>query len=155
MKALGRYILDCMKGSFEPYFTVQEDRKYENARKMPNLRGRPERHVYQRKIYDGAIISPCRSSYLKTTIYLCLQEGSYPYSGDSNLPLSGFPRTLMTEELTQVSSASLRNLYILLTDGKRTTTQHSHPPKQRLLKRTRQPSPSPNSQDLIVYGKLF
>jgi hypothetical protein len=155
MKALGRYILDCMKGSFEPYFTVQEDRKYENAQKVPISEDvLKDMYIRGRFIMEPIHITVSKQ-LSKTTIYLCLQEGSYPYSGDSNLPLSGFPRTLMTEELTQSKFCLAPNLYILLTDGKRTTTQHSHPPKQRLLKRTRQPSPSPNSQDLIVYGKLF
>lgn len=36
-----------------------------------------------------------------TTISLCLQEACYPASTDSNLPISGFPRTLMAEDVPQ------------------------------------------------------
>ncbi|KAE8449132.1 hypothetical protein EG329_008516 [Mollisiaceae sp. DMI_Dod_QoI] len=101
MKALGRYILDCMKGSFEPYFIVQEDRKYENAQKVP-ISEDVLKDMYIRGRFIMEPIHIVVSKQLsKTAIYLCLQEGSYPHSGDSNLPLSGFPRTLMTEDLTQ------------------------------------------------------
>jgi hypothetical protein len=119
MKALGRYILDCMKGSFEPYFTVQEDRKYENAQKVPISEDvLKDMYIRGRFIMEPIHITVSKQ-LSKTTIYLCLQEGSYPHSGDSNLPLSGFPRTLMTEDLTQSKSCLAPNPHSPLTDGEK------------------------------------
>jgi hypothetical protein len=101
MKALGRYILDYMRGSFEPYFIVQEGRIYENAQKVPISEDvLKEMYIRGRFIMEPIHIAVSKQ-LAKTAIYLCLQEESYPHSGDSNLPLSGFPRTLMTEDLTQ------------------------------------------------------
>jgi hypothetical protein len=117
MKALGRYILDRVKGSFEPYFTVQEDRKYENAQVPISEDVLKDMYIRGRFIMEPIHITVSKQ-LSKTTIYLCLQEGSYPHSGDSNLPLSGFPRTLMTEELTQSKSCLAPNRHSLLTDGK-------------------------------------
>jgi len=101
MKALGRYILDCMKGNFEPHFIVREERKYENAQKVPIS----EDVLEDMYIRGRFIMDPLRITVSKqlsrTSISLCLQDGPYLHSFDSNLPISGFPRTLMTEDLTQ------------------------------------------------------
>jgi hypothetical protein len=104
MKALGRYILDSMNGNFEPYFIVQENRNFDNVQKVP-ITEDLMRDMYVRGRFSMDRFPVSVSKQLSsTTIFLCLQEGPYPYSGDSNLPISGFPRTLMTENLRQSRS---------------------------------------------------
>ncbi|KAH8667562.1 hypothetical protein BGZ60DRAFT_564753 [Tricladium varicosporioides] len=101
MKALGRYILDCMKGSFEPYFIIQEDRKYENVQKVLISEDVLKDMHIRGRFLIGPIHITLSKQLSTTAIYLCLQEALYPYSRDSNVPISGFPRTLMTEDFTQ------------------------------------------------------
>lgn len=101
MKALGRYLLGRMKGSFEPYFVIQEDQKYENVQKLPMTEDILKNMYMRGRFMMEPIHITVSKQLAKVGIYLCLQEGSYPHSGDSNLPISGLPRTLMTEDLTQ------------------------------------------------------
>jgi hypothetical protein len=100
MRALGRYIHDRMKRHFEPYFIVQEDRNYTNAQKIP-ISEEILHGMCVRGRFKMATVHINVTKQLSTTnIYLCLQSAPY-FRGNSNLPISGFPRTLMTETLTQ------------------------------------------------------
>jgi hypothetical protein len=49
----------------------------------------------------GPIYITVPSQLVRVVIYLCLQEGLYPYSVDSYLPLNEFPGALMIQHLTQ------------------------------------------------------
>lgn len=102
MKALGRYLLEAMKGNFEPHFIVQENQQYDNAQKVPITE-----ELLQDMCLKGRFLLKLHITVSKqlsvTTIFLCLQEGSYAFRADSSLPISGFPRSLMTENITQNS----------------------------------------------------
>jgi len=55
--------------------------------------------MYLRGTFNLQRIQIATSKELSTTeISLCLQTNPYPYSIDSYLPISGFPRELMTED---------------------------------------------------------
>lgn len=108
MRALGRYIHAYTTADFEPYFVVQEDRNYSNAQKIPVseeiLRGMCVRGRFKM----ASVHITVSKQMSTTTIYLCLQSQPYNVrsSAGSSLPISGFPRTLMTETLTQSEISS-------------------------------------------------
>lgn len=98
MKALGKFFLKFLTADFTPYFVIQEDRKVETSRKVP-ISEQCINEMYIRGRFEMDRIRITTSRQLSaTTILLCLQESPYPHSNDSNLPISGFPRTLMAED---------------------------------------------------------
>jgi hypothetical protein len=111
MKALGRYIYNCLNGNFEPHFIIQEDRKYADSATREQkvlISEQSLQDMFIRGRFVAEKINITVSKQLSsTTISLCLQDTPYPVSSNSNLPISGFPRTLMTEDLTQSTSKPL------------------------------------------------
>lgn len=99
MKALGEFLRSCLRNDFSPYFIVQEDEaKDGDVVKVP---------VGENLITDMCLRGSFKLSRIHvfvskelatTTISLCLSEDSYPYSANSFLPISGFPRELVTED---------------------------------------------------------
>ncbi len=100
-KALGRYLIDCFKGSFEQYFIIQESRNWEDTQKVPITEELlKDMYVKGRFMMDQIQIIVTKQ-LAQISISLCLQEGGYPFTSDSHLPISGFPRTLMIEDIPQ------------------------------------------------------
>jgi hypothetical protein len=91
--------MEFMKEDFVPYFVVQEDHKIETMQKVPiseqSISDMMRRGVFR---VDRIQITVSKQ-FASTTISLCLREAAYPLSADSYLPISGFPRKLMTEDI--------------------------------------------------------
>lgn len=99
MKALGEFLRNCLRNDFSPYFIIQEeDAKNVDVIKVPvgeNL----ITDMCLRGSFKLSRIHVFVSKELATTIIsLFLSEDSYPYSANSFLPISGFPRELVTED---------------------------------------------------------
>lgn len=103
MKALGRFLKSNLKGSFEPYFLIEDDIPGSATQKVV-LTETMIRGMYQRGYLD---INPIRIDALKEhtviKILLCLQATPYA-CGDAALPISGFPRQLMSEDSYNTTS---------------------------------------------------
>ncbi|KAI1411011.1 hypothetical protein F5Y13DRAFT_201533 [Hypoxylon sp. FL1857] len=97
MKGLGAFLKLSLKGGFEPYFLVEDDMPGPAAQQLV-LTEAAIRNMYQQGYFD---MEPIRINAVKehTTvkITLCLQTTPYP-SGETSLPISGFPRQLMSED---------------------------------------------------------
>lgn len=106
MKALGRFLKSNLKGSFEPYFLIEDDIPGSATQKVV-LTETMIRGMYQRGYLD---INPIRIDALKEhtviKILLCLQATPYA-CGDAALPISGFPRQLMSEDSYNTSKFSI------------------------------------------------
>ncbi|KAI1117631.1 hypothetical protein F5Y14DRAFT_448087 [Nemania sp. NC0429] len=98
MKAMGEFLRGCLGAQFEHFFAIEEQDYHERNFRV---------------IITETIISDmcCRGTFLLgririqmskelavTTISLALQNGNCPHSADALLPISGFPRELVTEE---------------------------------------------------------
>lgn len=98
MKGLGAFLRSSLKGSFEPYFMVEDDMPGSAAQQLI-LTEAAIRNMYQQGYFD---MEPIRIDAIKEhtaiKITLCLQ--AFPYiSGEMTLPISGFPRQLMSEDI--------------------------------------------------------
>jgi hypothetical protein len=98
MKALGKFLLRFLTADFTPYFVIQEDRKVEMSRKVPISEQCISDMIVRGKFEIDRIRITTSKQLSMTTISLCLQDGAYPHSSDSHLPISGFPRSLMAED---------------------------------------------------------
>ncbi|KAI1362066.1 FabD/lysophospholipase-like protein [Xylaria arbuscula] len=98
MKAMGVLLRKCLGDHFEPFFFIEEQGYHvqgvqvvitENIISDMCLRG----------IFPLDRIRIQMSKELAvTTISLSLQKGPYPHTADALLPISGFPRELVTED---------------------------------------------------------
>lgn len=97
MKALGEFMRSTIRGEFEPYFLLEE----EVPRSLPVRIALSETSVHDmchRGILEVETLYIQVQRELATTrISLCLQGEPYP-SGVSVLPISGFPRQLISED---------------------------------------------------------
>ncbi|KAI1770384.1 hypothetical protein F4818DRAFT_450454 [Hypoxylon cercidicola] len=97
MKALGRFLRTSLKGNFEPSFLIEDDIPGSVAQKVA-LTETMIRGMCQRGYLD---IEPIRINALKehtvVKIMICLQATPYA-CGDTALPISGFPRQLMSKD---------------------------------------------------------
>jgi len=119
MRELGKYLQGFMTPQFTPYFLVCEPKKYafETSKMLPISR----QHVFAMSQYGSfeAINVEIKVSGLdsESMISLCPRMGDYQrtYSSEEyynpnnfeDIPISGFPRKLMTED-------SLASKFILL-----------------------------------------
>ncbi|EXF82920.1 hypothetical protein CFIO01_01290 [Colletotrichum fioriniae PJ7] len=99
MKYLGEFLRTCLRGDFEPYFVVEEAGTLpDDASKIPV----PEASItdmYLRGTFKLKRIRVVVSKELSTTnIFLCLRTELYPHSSNAFLPISGFPREMMSED---------------------------------------------------------
>lgn len=99
MKALGEFMRSCLRGNFEPFFVVEEDGSPpEDAFQIPMS----ENMISGMYLRGSFSLSKVRINVSKelsaTNIFLCLQTDPYPYSTNSVLPISGFPRELISED---------------------------------------------------------
>lgn len=98
MKALGDFLRSYLRGNFEPFLFVEEKGFRSNSFIMC-LSGSIINDMYLRGTFNLQRIRISTSKESSSTmISLCLQTAPYPYSTESHLPISGFPRELMTED---------------------------------------------------------
>lgn len=98
MKALGEFLRKYLRGTFEPYFIVSEESSPNNSIKL-SITESMISDMCLRGSFNPSKIRIYMSKELSTTnISLCLQTEPYPLSADSNLPISGFPRELVSED---------------------------------------------------------
>ncbi|RYP02992.1 hypothetical protein DL764_005446 [Monosporascus ibericus] len=104
MKALGAFLRSHLKNNFEPYFLIEEDSTRWPARQIildeqtvddMRLRGYFD--------IDNILIYASRENSA-TKISLGLQTTVYP-SGVTVLPISGFPRQLMSEDVGRTAAS--------------------------------------------------
>jgi hypothetical protein len=97
MKALGEFLRSALRGEFEPYFLLEE----EVPRSAPVRVPLSETAVHEMCHRGYFEVEPfriqCSRELATTKISLCLQNEPYP-SGVTVLPISGFPRQLMSED---------------------------------------------------------
>lgn len=99
MKALGEFLRNCLRNDFSPYFIIQED----DAKNVDVIKAPVGENLITDMCLRGSFKLSRIHVYVSkelatTTISLCLSEDSYPYSANSFLPISGFPRELITED---------------------------------------------------------
>ncbi|PQE03570.1 patatin-like serine protein [Rutstroemia sp. NJR-2017a BVV2] len=108
LKALGRILMEFIKGDFEPHFVVKEDHKIETMQKVP-ISEQSINNMMRRGVFHGDRIQITVSKqFASTTISLCLREAAYTQAMDSYLPISGFPRKLMMEDIPRPSESLTR-----------------------------------------------
>ncbi|KAI1446087.1 hypothetical protein F5Y02DRAFT_426089 [Annulohypoxylon stygium] len=109
MKSLGTFFISGLKGNFEPYFLIEDDIPGGKAQHIV-LTETAIRNMQRQGYFD---IEPIQINALKEyaaiRISLCLQSASY-ISGEITLPISGFPRQLMSEDANHAGSYSGFNL---------------------------------------------
>ncbi|KAI2470767.1 FabD/lysophospholipase-like protein [Annulohypoxylon bovei var. microspora] len=113
-KALGWFLISRLDGDFEPYFLL-EVREEEGVPWPPRQIILTNSVLQDMHLQGNFHLDPVRinsaTENARITISLCLQTYSYP-SGVTVLPISGFPRNLMSEDsgglLYQGGSSSSR-----------------------------------------------
>ncbi|KAI2616839.1 FabD/lysophospholipase-like protein [Hypoxylon sp. NC1633] len=100
VKALGWFLVSRLDGEFEPYFLL-EVQEEEGASWPPRQIILTNSVLQDMHLQGNFHLDPVRISSAtenaKISITLCLQPYSYP-SGITVLPISGFPRQLMSED---------------------------------------------------------
>lgn len=99
MKALGYFFRNCFQLTFEPYFVLEEiEIPAHEALRLP-IGETVIKDMCMRGIFNMGILHVLVSKELSTTIIsLCLQHPANQASGNTFLPISGFPRKLMVED---------------------------------------------------------
>jgi hypothetical protein len=110
MTELGKYLLGFLTPSFTPYFFVCEPKKYsfDTSKMIPISRSILNNMSNYGTFSAMDIDIKVSGMDSESMILLCLKEGDYrrTYSMDSDydsnkfddIPISGFPRKLMTED---------------------------------------------------------
>ena len=97
LKALGTFLRAQLKGGFEPYFLIEEDPTRWPAQQVlldePTVEDMRVRGYFD---LDRVRVRAAREN-APTRISIGLQTSAYP-SGVTVLPISGFPRQLMSED---------------------------------------------------------
>ncbi|KAI1798690.1 FabD/lysophospholipase-like protein [Daldinia bambusicola] len=154
LKALGWFLVSRLDGDFEPYFLVEiQD---EGASWPPRQVVFTNSVLQDMHLQGGFQLDPVRISTAtedaQVNISLCLQTCRYP-SGAIVLPISGFPRRLMSEDgsglMYQTSGSSARTFSSVIEKRSSLTTSTSSIPRASLTDSIPSPSTSVNS-----FGKL-
>ncbi|KAF6832216.1 hypothetical protein CPLU01_06315 [Colletotrichum plurivorum] len=109
VKKLGYFFRGCLQGTFEPHFVLEEiGTSTREAQQIP-VGETIINDMYIRGVFTMRNLRVFVSKELSTTnISLCLQPGPYPISRSALLPISGFPRDLMNEDIHLQGRHSLR-----------------------------------------------
>jgi len=98
MKSLGAFLRKYLRSDFEPFFMVSGEGSPERGFRIPLT----ETMISDMCLRGSFSMAPIGITVPKelsaTNIYLCLQIEPYPFSADAYLPISGFPRELMSED---------------------------------------------------------
>ncbi|KAI0517620.1 FabD/lysophospholipase-like protein [Xylaria bambusicola] len=99
MKAMGVLLRRCLGDHFEPFFTIEEEGHHDRGSRVVITEAIIS-DMCLRGIFPLDSIRIQMSKELAVTIIsLSLQKGPYPHTADALLPISGFPRELVTEEI--------------------------------------------------------
>jgi len=98
MKALGESLRKYLRGTFEPYFIVSEEGSPNNILQLPITESMISDMCLRGSFNPSKILIYISKELSTTNISLCLQAEPYPFSTDSTLPISGFPRELVSED---------------------------------------------------------
>ncbi|KAK8118120.1 uncharacterized protein PG998_006401 [Apiospora kogelbergensis] len=96
MKGLGHFLLRCARGNFLPYFIIQDDEDETYPIKFTNntLTDMETRGVFILERIDLRLSAENST----TQISLVLQSDTYPHLDNTHIPISGFPRRLVSED---------------------------------------------------------
>ncbi|KAI1737988.1 hypothetical protein F4680DRAFT_426738 [Xylaria scruposa] len=97
IEGLGHFLHACLKGSFEPYFLIEEQDHPSSPALCVVLSEAIIRNM-KRGYFDlGLVEFEVSKEHSSINISLCLQTVAYA-SGSTSLPISGFPRHLISED---------------------------------------------------------
>ncbi|KAI8631062.1 FabD/lysophospholipase-like protein [Xylariaceae sp. FL1651] len=97
MQGLGDFLHGCRKGSFEPYFLIEEEDHFDSPAFGIILTEAIIRNMRRGYFNIDSIGLKVSKEHSSTKISLCLQTVPYA-SGSVSLPISGFPRKLVSED---------------------------------------------------------
>lgn len=97
IKSLGKVLQTYVSGDFEPYFTIQEQGYLSDAVKFPLSDVVIHNMCIKGSFELGTIRFHSHRELSLIHISLCLQDTPYPGGDTSSLPISGFPRKLVSE----------------------------------------------------------
>lgn len=93
------FLRSCFKNDFSPYFVIEEGEGHEVVEVQRIVIGETEiRNMCLRGVFEIDVTIPVSGDLVSTTISLCISEKPYPDSESQLLPISGFPRTLFSED---------------------------------------------------------
>ncbi|KAI0555301.1 FabD/lysophospholipase-like protein [Xylaria curta] len=98
MKAMGELFRRCLGAQFEPFFTIEEEGCHDGDFRVIINETIISDMCFRGTFPLGRIRIQMSTELAVTTISLSLQKGPYPDSTDALLPISGFPRELVTEK---------------------------------------------------------
>ncbi|OTB02050.1 hypothetical protein M426DRAFT_322998 [Hypoxylon sp. CI-4A] len=159
LKALGWFLISRLDGDFEPYFLL-EVREEEGA-PWPSRQIILTNSVLQDMHLQGNFhLDPVRinsaTENAEIRISLCLQTCAYP-SGVTVLPISGFPRRLMSEEsgglIYQAGASSSRTLSSVVERRSSAISTITIMPKASHGEPLPSPAPSVDSFGKLSLGK--
>lgn len=97
MKALGEFLRSTIRGEFEPYFLLEEEVPRSEPIRIPISETAVHDMCHRGMFEVETLYIQVQRELATTRISLCLQGEPYP-SGVSVLPISGFPRQLISED---------------------------------------------------------
>jgi hypothetical protein len=110
IEGLGDFLHTCLKGSFEPYFLIEEQDHPSSPASAVILTEAIIRNM-RRGYFDLSIIALKASKERSSiNISLCLQTVQYA-SCATSLPISGFPRQLISEDGIGAGTHATTRLY--------------------------------------------
>ncbi|OTB11271.1 hypothetical protein K445DRAFT_359609 [Daldinia sp. EC12] len=153
LKALGWFLVSRLDGDFEPYFLLEiQD---EGASWPPRQIVLTNSVLQDMHLQGGFQLDPVRINTVtedaQVNISLCLQTCRYA-SGAIVLPISGFPRQLMSEDgngLMYPASISSSRTFSSVIEKRSSTTTSTSTPRVSLTESMPSPAPSVTS-----FGKL-
>lgn len=95
---MGEFLRGCLGAQFEPFFVVEEQGYHDGDIRIIITETIISDMCFRGTFPLGRIRIQMSKELAVTTISLSLQKKSYPPSADALLPISGFPRELVTEE---------------------------------------------------------
>lgn len=98
-KALMESIRSCFENDFSLYFIIEEGEDHEVVEVQRIVTGEMEiRNMCLRGSFEIDVTIPVYGEMASTTISLCISEKPYPDSDHHFLPISGFPRTFLSDD---------------------------------------------------------
>ncbi|KAI0169236.1 hypothetical protein GGR52DRAFT_581416 [Hypoxylon sp. FL1284] len=139
MKALGKLLRSYMRGNFEPQFFIEDDVPG-SATQQIVLSGTVVRDMHHHGCFDMEPIQiSLPNEYATTKIMLRLQPTPYA-GGGTAVPISGFPRQLMSEDGGSTSRSSIQSCNMQT--------------RASLRSPSRRPSEAPRSSDLAAASNV-
>ncbi|KAJ2904255.1 putative patatin-like serine protein [Zalerion maritima] len=110
VKALGDFLLGCLKSDFDPFFVIEEVGHPESAVRVTIKKVEIEAMAIRGDFRAKKFKVDASSELSMTSMSLCLRQNPYQSLLDSRLPISGFPRRLMSEDHQDQDISARRKL---------------------------------------------